>query len=82
MSRQQNRTTVELTADQEAEAERIYALIKGKVDEQVREMARLSVPSRQRAHSSNSFRVDRSRSKQRIETKGTGPNGVKIQRPA
>lgn len=41
MSRQQKQTAVVLTADQEAEAERIYALIQGKVDEQVREMARL-----------------------------------------
>ena len=41
MSREQKRTAVVLTADQEAEAERIYGLIKSKVDEQVREMARL-----------------------------------------
>ena len=41
MSRQQKQAKVELTADQEAEAERIYGLIKSKVDEQVREMARL-----------------------------------------
>ena len=41
MSRQQKQAKVELTADQEAEAERIYGLIRGKIDEQVREMARL-----------------------------------------
>ena len=41
MSRQQKQTVVVLTADQEAEAERIYGLIKSKVDEQLREMARL-----------------------------------------
>ena len=41
MSRQQKQAQVELTADQEAEAERIYELIKAKVDEQLREMARL-----------------------------------------
>jgi len=41
MSRQQKQVKVELTADQEAEAERIYGLIKSKVDEQLREMARL-----------------------------------------
>ena len=41
MSRQQKQARVELTADQEVEAERIYGLIKSKVDEQVREMARL-----------------------------------------
>jgi hypothetical protein len=41
MARQQSQTAVVLTADQEAEAERIYGLIKSKVDEQVREMARL-----------------------------------------
>ena len=39
MSRQQKQTVVVLTADQEAE--RIYGLIKSKVDEQLREMARL-----------------------------------------
>ena len=41
MARQQKQMAVVLTADQEAEAERIYGLIKSKVDEQVREMARL-----------------------------------------
>jgi nucleoid DNA-binding protein len=41
MSRQQKQAKVLLTADQELEAERIYGLIKAKVDEQVREMARL-----------------------------------------
>ena len=41
MARQQKQAQVELTADQEAEAERIYGLIKSKVDEQLREMARL-----------------------------------------
>lgn len=41
MSRQQKAAKVVLTADQELEAERIYTLIKAKVDEQVREMARL-----------------------------------------
>lgn len=41
MARQQKQTAVVLTAEQEAEAERIYGLIKSKVDEQVREMARL-----------------------------------------
>lgn len=41
MAGPQRQTQVVLTADQEAEAERIYALIKGKVDEQVRDMARL-----------------------------------------
>lgn len=41
MSRQQKPAKVELTGDQEAEAERIYGLIKSKVDEQLREMARL-----------------------------------------
>lgn len=41
MSRQQKPAQVELTADQEVEAERIYGLIKSKVDQQVREMARL-----------------------------------------
>lgn len=41
MSRQQKQAKVELTAEQEAEAERIYELIRGKIDEQVREMARL-----------------------------------------
>ena len=41
MSRQQKQAKVELTADQEVEAERIYGLIKSKVDEQLREMARL-----------------------------------------
>lgn len=40
MARQQKQMAVVLTADQEAEAERIYGLIKSKVDEQVREMAR------------------------------------------
>jgi hypothetical protein len=41
MSRQQKQTKVVLTADQEAEAERIYELIKAKIDEQAWEMARL-----------------------------------------
>jgi hypothetical protein len=41
MSGQQKPAAVVLTTDQEAEAERIYALIKAKVDGQVREMARL-----------------------------------------
>lgn len=39
MARQQQQTAVVLTADQEAE--RIYGLIKSKVDGQVREIARL-----------------------------------------
>jgi hypothetical protein len=41
MARQQEQRAVVLTAEQEAEAERIYGLIKSKVDAQVREMARL-----------------------------------------
>lgn len=41
MARQQKQAAVVLTADQEAEAERIYGLIKSKVDGQLREMARL-----------------------------------------
>ena len=40
MSRQKQ-AEIELTADQEAEAERIYEVIRGKIDKQVREMARL-----------------------------------------
>lgn len=41
MSRQQKQIKVVLTADQEAEAERIYELIKARIDEQAWEMARL-----------------------------------------
>ena len=41
MSRQQKQDKVVLSKEQEAEAERIYELIKAKVDGQIREMARL-----------------------------------------
>ena len=41
MARDQKQANVELTSDQEADAELIYERIRAKVDGQVREMARL-----------------------------------------